>query len=227
MRTRHHIRAFVLSLATLLVGCLLVTNSAVAAFGVSEFGSGFFEEGGAFATRAGGHPFAQRTVIALNEHFDETLAVNLPDGNLKDLTITQPLGFAGNVNGLPKCRYNDFLTIIELRYPACPDDTAVGVETTKAGNNTLRGAVYDLSPGFGSIARLGFLAYNTPVVINVGITQTRPYRVVATIVNVPETSPLFRSSVELWGNPASPVHDAGKGTLFCGKRSPGLFIRRA
>src|ERR1700753_2400720 len=109
MRSRALYATF--SLLAIMAASAIAANSAIADYGVSSFSSTFLEQGNSPAVSAGEHPYAQRTSIAFNEHFDELFAIDLPDGNLKDLMVAQPFGFAGNVTGFPKCPMLDFLAI--------------------------------------------------------------------------------------------------------------------
>jgi hypothetical protein len=189
---------------------LCVAGTALAAYGVQEVRSGFFEEDGTATTAAGSHPFAQRTFFKFNTHIDPVLEKEMPEGNLKDLFVHQPLGFAGDIVGIPQCQISDFLRIVNNR-PACPNDSAIGVSRSKAGFSVLVGSVFNLAPPPGAVAKIGFLAFNTPVAITVGVGKKSPYDVVAAVRNVPQTSALFESFLELWGVPSASVHDSLRG----------------
>jgi hypothetical protein len=204
-------RAIIATACTLLLA-VLVASPAHAAFGVNAFHFGAEAEGGAPVTQAGSHPFAVKTTFGLNYTGTETQA--LPGGQLRNLVIHLPAGFAGAPSAVPECPHADFLDLNpETAQPSCPDSSAIGVtkaEILAPGPPAPR-AVYNLSPPPGAVAEFGFVAVSVPVTIDFYLSQSPPYEVVAKVTNTSSAAKIFGSELTIWGDPASPVHDAERG----------------
>ena len=123
---------------------------------------------------------------------------------------------------MPTCSLEDFNTRKESR-PACPDATAVGYSGVEVEFNVIppdqagqlfHVPVYNLDPSPGSAATLGFVVLNVPITIDVGVSETQPYNLVASLHNIPQALLLYKSEVTLWGNPASPAHDSLRGNCL-------------
>jgi hypothetical protein len=198
-------------------GSTLGAGSASAAFGVSKFTFGFFNEDGTRATQAGSHAYAIKTRVEFNSTFDPQFGFALPDENLRDLVVQLPAGFVGTATGIPKCPTVNFIEIkinplIESQaIPNCPDSTAVGASTTRLSSGLFVNPVYNLEPPPGVAVKIGYMVFNTPITLEVRVNQHRPYNVVTGLINIPQTSPINKGFLELWGVPASPVHDAYRG----------------
>ncbi len=206
--------------ASALVGTMF-SGQAAAAYGIHDFTLGFVNEDGSPATEAGSHPFALRTGVQWNLHQDPVFNnEELPDDNVRDLVVDLPAGFVGAVAGLPRCASVDFLTIRDNR-ANCPDNTVVGAAKSTVLATIMMNSVYNLKPPPGVAAKIGFLAFTTPVTIEVGVKQRPPYNVVSGLVHIPQTSPVFRGFVELWGVPSDPVHDPYRGRCLVTEGTPG------
>ena len=72
--------------------------------------------------------------------------------------------------------------------------------------------VYNLVPPPGVASKIGFVARGiVPVTIEVGVNEEPPYNVRAEVISVPQVVKFYGSELTLWGNPASPAHDAERG----------------
>ena len=221
-------RALLISCAALVVLGLMPAASQ-AAFGIHGFDVTFEEEDGSAATAAGSHPFVTETAFHLN--FTETAPLTfIPDGEIKDLEVNLPVGFAGDPTATPRCTQAQFaLRNPVTETPSCPDSTAVGVVFPEANNPgpAPEAPVYNLDPPAGVVAELGFYASDIiPVVLELSLSETKPYHVIARTVNTAQPVNVYGAEVRIWGNPESPVHDGERGNCavpngpFDGKLCP-------
>lgn len=203
-----------------LIACLVAAAMAVgaspamAAFGVSSVSVRFENEDGTPATQAGSHPYAMTTKVAFNTTMDPHLGV-IPDGNIRDLTVEQPVGFVGDPTATPQCSNADFVNVVPgTTLPSCSNSTVVGIaklELLTAGNFDYA-PVYILEPPPGVPAELGFIALGVPVTIDVGVRSGGDYGLTASLKNVSEAVAFYSSELTLWGNPADPTHNAKRGS---------------
>jgi len=198
--------------STLLLAAALAA-SANAAYGLNEFDLGFENEDGSAADLSGSHPYAISTVVGFNQHVDPQFGV-LPDGNVKDLIIKLPVGFVGSARAVPRCANGVFLNLQPNGRPPCDDDTAVGASLTQTRSGIFANPVFNLVPSPGSVVKLGFFAFNSPVTIEVGVDQKPPYKVSSGLIDVSQASGVLRGRVQLWGVPAAPSHDPYRGSCL-------------
>jgi hypothetical protein len=205
--------SFTAAAAFLLVA--LFAAPAQAAFGVHDFDLEFVNEDGSAATQAGSHPFALRTGLQFNTREDPVYGLKgeVPDGTVKDLIVDLPPGFAGTTVGVPRCSTSDFL-VLNGKLPNCSNSTAVGAAKTLISGGSHISPVYNLQPPPGVAVKIGYWVYTTPVSIEVGVNQEPPYNVVSGLTNIPQTSPVFRGFLELWGTPAAAAHDPYRGSCL-------------
>ncbi len=187
---------------------------AKADFGVSEFGVSFRNADGSVATQAGSHPFEADTLIRLNAHAEGVALV--PDGELRTLHVSLPVGFVGSVTSTPSCSAVQFKTKDEEAgheaATMCSDASAVGVVSASLLNSATAsaGAVYNLDPPPGDVAALGFRVTTVPVVVELRIDPQRPNNLIATVANLAQSG-ITASLLELWGEPSAPAHDPYRG----------------
>jgi hypothetical protein len=226
------------ALLALLAAALLVgAPPALADFGLKELNVAFENEDGTPATIAGSHPFSMTTTLGVNTEVvpggavdpetDQVVDGEVPEGELKDLTVAQMPGLIGDQTAVPRCSPVDFATRSE-GYAACPDKTAVGIAAVKAEFNTfpvgtnayLHLPIYNLEPPPGVAAEFGFVAANVPVTFDVGISEEAPYRLVVQLRNTPQALLFYSSKVTLWGNPTNPAHDPVRGKCVASPVEP-------
>jgi hypothetical protein len=203
--------ALFLAAAALLV--LVIAPVAQADFGVKDFDVTFTNEDGSPAVQAGSHPFAVTVGFGLNTRFDSLFEQEVPDGELKDLRVKLPAGFTGSPIATPRCATADFLTVDANGRPACPDSTAVGM--TKAlilhpGNGPID-SVYNLVPPPGVVAKIGFIVFDIPVTVEIGVNTEPPYNVASGLINVPQAALVYGGGLQLWGVPGDHAHDPYRG----------------
>jgi hypothetical protein len=223
-----------------LLGLAITAAPAGAAFGLSSPDVFFEAEGGGAELRAGAHPFALTSSFDLNTVVEETKEV--PDGSLRNLEVELPIGMAGIPKAVPQCSGADFGTLINqlepygriIDIPSCPDESAIGYASVSGtfnpfaiGAKTQSGvALYNLEPAPGTVAKFGFVFLKVPVTIEVTLSQTPPYRAIATVRNAAQPLLLYGSSVTVWGDPAADSHDPYRGSCLKGVDTTGALLSR-
>ena len=198
---------------------MLVSASSALAFGVDDLTVTYFNQDSSPSTQAGSHPFAMTTRIVLATKDNGKEAVQ--DGAPKNLTFQLPAGLVGDRAAVPRCPDADFLKVIskENISPACPNDTAIGFfvvrapkEATSIGGEKL--PAFNLNPPAGFAAKIGFTLTKVPTFLLVRVNPRPPYNLIASVQNISNAEPVSGSELTIWGNPASPVHDAERGTCL-------------
>jgi hypothetical protein len=213
-------RRALVTVAVSLVGTLAVAAPAVAAdFGLSNFDVTFTAADGEIATQAGSHPLEMTTSLTTNT--EETAEGPFAAGSTKDLLISQAAGLVGDENATPHCSTFDFLNLHpplragEELMPSCADGTAVGVATVEIGNTdgtlVVPSPLYNLEPPPGKAARLGFVVETVPVTVDVNLSESPPYNLVANTTNISQVLEFFGAQISIWGVPGDPIHDEERG----------------
>jgi hypothetical protein len=188
---------------------------ALGAFGFSEVGLSLT------GTQAGAHPGEVTTTVQMNTILNEAEDLELPDGQLRNLEVDMPAGFAGNPTAVPSCSDSQFLEVSE-GVPACPNSSAVGFAAVKAEFDAIEpGAaayyhvpLYSLEADPGYAAKLGFTVLGVPVSLDVGVREAPPYNVYAKLADNSQAALFYGSKVTLWGVPAASVHDPYRGSCL-------------
>jgi hypothetical protein len=177
----------------------------------------FTDKAGNAELRAGAHPHEMTTSLAVKTVTGE--AGEVPEEEVRNLTVSQIPGFVGSQTTVPTCSAAEFNQREEGR-PACTDATAVGYAATELEFNVIapeqrenyvHSPVYNLAPPPGAAARLGFIALNVPVVIDVTVSDKPPYNLVARVREIPQAVLFYSSRLTLWGVPADESHDSLRG----------------
>jgi hypothetical protein len=211
-----NIAAFVLLAVILLFFSL--AGSAHAEFGLQRFALSARNENGTPDIQAGSHPYALTNTFVLN--------LPLEEARLRDVHLELPPGFVGDPNATPRCTYQEFITIPpgQDQGSECSNETAIGLSTTyvndpkneaeEPGNTTsTTDAVYNLVPPAGVAAEFGFIvAGKAPVLLQTSVRSGKDYGLTTTAPNIPDAEVLAASKVTIWGVPASPAHNAYRGT---------------
>ncbi|MGH2628859.1 MAG: hypothetical protein ACRDHY_19650, partial [Anaerolineales bacterium] len=190
-----------------------------AAFGLKDLDATFTNSDGSAATQAGSHPFAQAVTVAVNTKSSPD--GELPDDNLRDLTVSLPPGIVGDPLAVPRCSAADF--VMEV----CPLASQVGIaDVTATGpDQVFHVGLYSLNPPSGVAMRLGFHVVRVAVVVDVRINPNPPYNVLATTHNTANAVPLYGAVVRLWGVPGDPAHQPGCGGTEVGACDRDLVKR--
>ena len=186
-------------------------------FGVQSYELAPEEEGGAFDTQAGSHPFQLTTTIELNQtggavNPKSELLEAEPPVLTKDLRFRLPTGLVGNPTVFPRC------TIAQFSTEKCPADTALGVALTSIdeprsiGLQTITVPLFNLEPATGEPARFGFApTLQTPVYLDTAVRTGEDYGVTVNVDNIVQVAGFLASEVTFWGVPGDPRHDAQRG----------------
>ena len=226
-------RRLLTSLAALAALALALPVAASADFGLSNVEVRFTDAAGSPVAQAGAHPFAMSTSFEVNSRKEEvetgegTKSIQVVDGQIRDLRVSLPPGFAGNPTAVPTCDTVAFLA------RSCPNAAALGlVKVSAAGGlgiiaeETL--PVYNLQPSPGVAQKQGFIIQEVPVTINANLNPRPPHNVIATLSNTSQVLEVFSSELTLWGNPAAEAHDPLRGSCLkpdgssAGKCSAGV-----
>lgn len=203
-----------------------VPQTAAAAFGISSADVYFSEADGSPAAQAGSHPDEMTTTFRLNSFIDGE-GKERPDGALKDLQVDLPPGVVGIPAATSRCSGADFADIdksVNPPLPNCSNDSVIGYVRLKTSFNPSppgegengAAALYNLQPAPGSAAKFGFVVAAVPVTMEVKLSSTAPYHVVAYVRNTPQPLLVYGASLTLWGDPASSTHDTLRGSCLGG-----------
>jgi hypothetical protein len=209
-------------LAIAVIGVVFLTGLAAApagaSFGLRNLGLSFRDSGGSIATQAGSHPFELSTSVGVTTRVEPIGEV--PEEEVKDLRVDLPAGFVGDRAAVPYCSAADFVDRSSDGRSGCPDSTALGIAAVKiaskaipagSGDIFLHLPVFNLIPPPGSAAKLGFMALSVPVTVDVGLSESAPYHLVARSTNIPQALLFYDAVLTVWGSPAAAVHDPLRG----------------
>ncbi|HEU4906988.1 MAG TPA: hypothetical protein VFT19_12860 [Solirubrobacterales bacterium] len=185
--------------------CLaFATPSAEASFGFDDLDVTFNNPDGSPALQAGAHPYSLTVTVGVNTKFDAELGYEVPDEAVRDITVAQMPGLVGKPTATPRC------TIAEFSAFSCPASSQIGVNyvTFAEPDNVSRVAVYNLVPPPRVAQRFGFHVSGVPVTIELGLSESFPANVIASVRNISNAFTFYHSRLTIWGVPADPRHDA-------------------
>jgi hypothetical protein len=210
--------------------CLAFATNAKAnfgdGFGIAEFSGNVAYSDGTAYTQAGGHPYEVTTRIQFNDlgvpgTKEEML---LPDGNVKDVTVSVPPGLIGNAQAFPSCG-EAALEATEAGTTECPPETQVGIAVVGlpllGGTDTF--PVWNVDPPHGYPAAFGFnVAGNAIVRLHPTVRTGGDYGIDIASPDTSQAQPSLFAEVKLWGNPYDESHDPmraprGTGIICFGK----------
>jgi hypothetical protein len=189
-------------------------TSAHAEFGLESFDASLLNSDGSLDTQAGSHPYEAVTSIRFNHKIGrEGYAV--PDGgDVKDISVSLPPGFVGDVNAAPQCKPSDFYAPI-YGGTACSPETQIGtIELFASGNEVSEGPdqIYNLVPAPGRPAAFGFKFTFVTVVMSARVRTDSDGGITIEVPNISEGISLLGITVRFWGTPADHGHDALRGS---------------
>jgi len=223
-----------------MVGRPVTVSDSPVPFGLQDNELAFEEEGGASDARAGSHPFQLTSTLVFNQVFQEAGGVKegllpAPVALPKDVAERLPAGLLGDPPAVPECSLGEFLE--RVRGPsgpatdACPAQSAVGVavisfeEPADIGVAELAVPIFNVEPGFGEPARLGFYLSitETPILLDSAVRggpgTGEEYAVTVGSSNTSQLAGLLSAQLTFWGAPQSPRHDASRGWNCLGGRA--------
>jgi hypothetical protein len=195
--------------------------------GAAGFAVSAVADGGAGASGPGAHPYQLSFAIGLNQggEFENQPGAIFPDGDLRDLRIEAPAGLIVNPTVTPTCSLVQFHTPRSSPFEAsrsgesCPDRAQVGtveVQSSLEGGQPRRFGLFNLEPGPGVPAQLGFSPFGVPSVLD---EQLRPnpdgsYGLTLEARNVGQALDFHRLSFVLWGTPWAISHNGERGNCL-------------
>jgi hypothetical protein len=201
-----------------LAGCLALAGSvpalAGASFGIESFGGSITNADGSPDLRAGSHPFALTTSIALNSTTNSE-GDQIPDGTVKDIAVETPAGLVGDPTALPTCTNAQLTAFAEPQVGACPLGSQVGQLTVQTVRPLveLTVPVFNMVPSPGEPARFGAFIVFDPVYIDTHVRSGGDYGLTASLNGISTLSPFWNSKLTLWGVPGDASHDAERGAV--------------
>lgn len=188
--------------------------------------------------QAGAHPDFTTTLTLKREANNELPATT------RDAIFELPPGLTGNPMAVPTCSLARFVaTDVNDKSNAtgCPQASQVGITEIELFNNggtqRLSEPVYNLEPGAGEPARLGFFGKSFPVVLDARLRSDTDYGVTVAAEGISSLIPLLTATTTIWAVPADESHDAQRITAYealhnggapetpNGKRSSGLALK--
>lgn len=208
-------KRFVLAVSILVAASLSSPLGAQADFGMKNLDVSFSGEDGAPAMQAGSHPFAMQTEIDFNTVPDPEHG-EIPDQAAKEIDIDLPPGLVAEPDATPRCSGVVFVESVTPGLPRCPNDSVVGKTLLEINNpgETFEFPVYNLTPPPGKLIKLGFIALNVPVLLEIGLREEPPYNGVVTVSGISQVVSFYASQTTIWGDPASSAHDAERGSCL-------------
>jgi hypothetical protein len=158
-------------------------------------------------TQAGAHPdFTQ--AIQLKTDPVSTAAY----AGTQEVRVDLPPGLTGNPTQFPTCPIATFVNSATEFEKPCEYDAQVGIVFINLflGSNfstTLAEPLYNLPASEGTPARLGFIAVNTPVLIETSLRSDGDFGLTAVARNATDFFVVNAVETTIWGVPADPSHD--------------------
>jgi hypothetical protein len=189
-------------------------------FAIRAFDIGLVDNSVVPATRAGSDPSEITTTVKLlsqaQTNFDfpfPSLVVNSPTESFRDTIVHVPAGLVGNPTATPvRCSPAQLTTgtLGSGTIPECPPESQVGLVQIYYGDIV---PLYNLEPPVGSPAAFGF-AYNSIVVTLRAQVRPSDNGIDIVTLKTPNSVPIPKFAVTLWGNPSDASHDRLRGVCL-------------
>jgi hypothetical protein len=216
---------FPVALFGALVVCVMFTPVASASFAVTGFSNPASNENGSTDLQAGSRPFALTTTMDFPTRTNSEGIVEA-EGNVKDIVVKLPPGLVGDTNAVPQCSEEELEPEFLLQIGGdCSDTTQIGtiMLVLPFGGGIEYGPfpLYNMVPPKGVAAEFGFNPGNAYHIV-FSVRTGGDYGITATSTDISQGAPLSGLVVTVWGVPASPAHDAARGSLLAGHCSRNL-----
>jgi hypothetical protein len=165
----------------------------------------FSNANGTVDTQAGSHPYTATFIYNLATALNAESEWYRPGGDLRNLDVRLPAGFAGNLHDMPQCN------AIELRAERCSPSAMVGNLAVEGSFLPLERRVFNMVPPPGTPAELGFILEGTPVYISFTVASGSDYAIVSHVTDIKQAE-TYQAIVTLWGAPWEASHDRWRGT---------------
>jgi hypothetical protein len=185
-------------------------------FAIKAFEVGLIDGPLVPATRAGSDPAELTTTVKLLSeaqlNFDvlnPNVVVNAPTESFRDTIVHVPAGFIGNPTAtLSRCTPSQLTTpFSNTVIPQCPLESQIGLVQLNSGDII---GLYNLVPPAGSPAAFGFF-YNSIVVTLRAKVRPADNGIDIVTLKTPNSIPIPKFEVMLWGNPSDRSHDRLRG----------------
>jgi hypothetical protein len=146
----------------------------------------------------------------LTTSFEIDVVRTVTSPKTKDVVIGLPAGLYGDPNAVPRCATGYF------EGGMCPVESQVGISivslNTSGAPREFTTPVYNLDPPHpdSEVARLGFLAVNLPVFIDISVRTAGDYGISASVHDAPGLEAILGTETIIWGNPADSSHDKSR-----------------
>ncbi|HEY5287448.1 MAG TPA: hypothetical protein VIJ50_10120 [Solirubrobacteraceae bacterium] len=196
-----------------------------ASFGVANWDVWFSNADGTLDTQAGSHPYNATFDLEINTDVNPgrlgpyndpsiPLTVNFfvpAGGELRNVTVDLPAGFAGDPTAAPQCPRERFDGGTEGE-GKCPPNTALGVVTTylPTGVGDLGAQIFNLTPPRGVVSQFGFEQYGNPDFFNTSVRTGGDSGLVTHADNSPQGRGVAGAILTLWGVPGDPSHNLAR-----------------
>ncbi len=204
-------------------------------FGIKNFDVSFLNEDGTPDTQAGSHPYKMVTSVALNtavlerEKTADSLYVNLPDGNAKDIIVDLPPGLVGDPNATQvKCTLAQLEPLGEIGGGHCPPESQVGELAVEFGEDAvgdpITEPVYNMVPPPGVAAQIGANFVIPEVFVNIGVHAGGDYPLEGSSVGISGVEPIIATRLTIFGLVGKANYENGSNPAFKGVDSRKPFI---
>jgi hypothetical protein len=162
-----------------LVSCAILTSVVVSSahastgFGIERYSLAVTNEDGSPDSRAGSHPYELTAEAGLA--FTARSA-----SEVRGLAFELPPGLILDPSGVSQCTY------IQFTEGSCPASAAVGVLQMSVDQTIMSTTVYNLVPGPGEPAELGFTFTGIGVIVDISIRTGSDYGMTLSIHNLPQ-----------------------------------------
>jgi hypothetical protein len=178
----------------------LTVSSTPAGFGLAKADAWYTNSDGTIDTQAGSHPYEFTFSFEVNSDANAG-----PEGEVRGLRVDLPRGLIGNPTAVPRCKRQLF------DEEKCPTGSQIGTLFPGIGGFlppfAFADPVYNLVPPPGHPAEFGFEIFNNRVLLDASVRSDGDYGITETVNNIPQREIVW-STVEIWGVPADPSHDA-------------------
>lgn len=204
--------ALLLALVCTALVSLALAGTARADFGVRAFTGEVANVDNTPATQAGSHPHRATVAIEFNNHVGPTFGFNVPDEDVKTISVDLPPGFSGNPSNVPKCDEDVLQNTLDL---ACPSITQVGfAKLNIAFGGDYYTKVFNMVPPPGLPAQFAMQVAGVVVHMNARVRSDSDYGLTVDVPDVSQKVGLNSAELTFWGVPADPSNDDERGACI-------------
>ena len=188
-----------------------MVSGSPAGFGIAHADAWASNSNGTLDTQAGSHPYAFTFSFELNADSGAR-----PEAEMRNVTVNLPPGLIGNPTVLTRCTREQF------DKEACPTGSQIGLALNALGGELpllrLDLPLYNMVPPPGRPAEFAFSIYSNHIFLDASVRSDGDYGITEHADNVVQRQ-VLRNSIEIWGDPADPSHDASRECIVGGVSS--------